>query len=123
MGRLIITSGVIPEGIWDSVVGGWGSDEVSDGSTRTDILAFFLGGRLADFLGWEELAPGVVGGLLVSYCLREGLGGAFFIEGGTTSGCEGSVMESCTGTTLGALLRAEGDGVLAPRVLAMANVN
>ena len=43
-------------------------------------------------------------------------------EGGTTSGCEGSVMESCTRTTLGALLRAEGDGVLAPRVLAMANL-
>ena len=40
-------------------------------------------------------------------------------EGGTTSGCEGSVTESCTGTTLGALGRPEGDGVLAPRVLAM----
>ena len=44
------------------------------------------------------------------------------IEGGTTSGCEGSVMESCTITTLGALLRVEGDGVLAPRVLAMADL-
>ena len=35
-------------------------------------------------------------------------------------GCEGSVMMSCTGETLNALLRAHGDGVLAPLVLAMA---
>ena len=94
-----------------------------DSSIRADILAFFLGGRLAEFLGQDELAPGVVGGLLVSYRLRGELRGPSSTEGGTTSGCEGSVMESCTGTTLGALLRAEGDGVLAPRVLAMANVN
>ena len=118
MGRLIITSGVIPEGIWDSVVGGWGFD----GSTGSNILAFFLGGWLADFLGRDELAPGVVGGLLVSYHLRGGLRGAPSTEGGMASGCEGWVMESCTWTTLGALWRPEGDGVLGPRVLAMADV-
>ena len=72
-------------------------------------------------MGREELAPGVVGGLLISYHLRAGLGGAPSIEGGTKSGCEASVMESCTRTTFGALLRAEGDGVLAPRVVAMAD--
>ena len=43
----------------------------------------------------------------------------FSIEGGTTSGCEGSVMEPCTGATLGLLGRPEGDEVLAPRVFAM----
>ena len=37
-------------------------------------------------------------------------------------GCEGSVMMSCTGETLNALLRADGDGVLAPLVLAMVDV-
>ena len=31
-------------------------------------------------------------------------------------------MESCTGTTLGALLRADGDGVLAPLILAMGDL-
>ena len=67
----------------------------------------------------EKLAPGVVGGLLVSYHLRGGLEGAPSTKGGMTSGFEGSVMESCTETTLGALWRPEGDGVLAPRVLAM----
>ena len=77
---------------------------------------------LADFLGREKLAPGVVGGLLVSYPLRGGLVGDPSTEGGTTSGYEGSVLESCTGTTLGALLWAEGNGVLAPSVLAMADV-
>ena len=121
-GPLIITSGVIPEGIWDSVIGGWGSDEGSDGSTGADILAFFLGGRLADFLGREELAPSVVGGFLVLYRLREGLGGDPSTEGGKTSGCEGSVMESCTRTTLGGLWRPEGDRVLAPCVLGMADL-
>ena len=95
IGRLIITSGVILEGIRDSIVGGWGSDEGSDGFTRVDILDFFLGGRLADFLGWEELAPGVVGGLLASYRLRGGLGGAPSTEGERAGGCEGSVMDSC----------------------------
>ena len=73
-------------------------------------------------MGRDELAPGVVGGLLVSYHLRGGLRGAPSTEGGMAGGCEGSVMESCTITTLGALLRVEGDGVLAPRVLAMADV-
>ena len=60
--------------------------------------------------------------LLVSYCLRGGLKGALSIEGGTTSGCEGSVMEYYTGTTLDALWRPEGDGVLASQVLAMAHL-
>ena len=69
----------------------------------------------------EELALGVVGGLLVSYRLKGELKGAPSTEGGTASGCEGSVMECCTRTTLGALWRPEGDGVLAPRVLAMAD--
>ena len=96
-------------------------DEGSDGSTEADILTFFLGGRLADFLAREELALGVVGGLLVSYHLRGGLGGAPSIEGGTAGGCEGSVMESCTGETLGALWQPKGDGVLPPRVLVMAD--
>ena len=68
----------------------------------------------------EELAPGVVGGLLVSYRLEGRLRGASSIEGGTTSGCEGSVMEPCAGATLGPLGRPEGDEVLAPRVFAMA---
>ena len=43
-------------------------------------------------------------------------------KGGTASGYEGSIIKSCTGTTLGALLRADGDGVLAPLVLAMADL-
>ena len=63
-----------------------------------------------------------MGGLLVSYCLKGGLGGALSTEDETTSGCEGSVMESCIGETLGALVQADGDGVLAPLVLAMADV-
>ena len=37
------------------------------------------------------------------------------------SDCEGLVMESHTSETLCAVLRADGDGVLAPLVLAMAD--
>ena len=37
-------------------------------------------------------------------------------------GYKGSVMESRTGKTLGLLLWADGDGVLAPLILAMAEV-
>ena len=117
MGRLIITSGVIPEGIWDSVVGGWGFD----GSTGSNILAFFLGGWLADFLGRDELAPGVVGGLLVSYHLRGGLRGAPSTEGGMASGYEGLVMDPCIGATLNGLGQLEEDEVLTPRAFSMAN--
>ena len=73
-------------------------------------------------MGREELAFGVVGGLLVSYHLIGGVRGASSTEGGTTSVCEGSVMESCTSETLGALVRANGDGVLAPLFLAMTNL-
>ena len=73
-------------------------------------------------MGRKELALGVVGGLLVSYRLRGGLRGAPSTEGGTAGGCEGSVMESCTGETLGSLLWDDGDGVLDPLVLAMADM-
>ena len=55
----------------------------------------------------EKLAPGVVGGLLVSYRLEGEVRGASSIEGGTTSGCEG------LGAFLGALGRLEGDKDLA----------
>ena len=51
----------------------------------------------------------MVGGLLVSYRLERRLRGASSTEGGTDSGCEGSVMEPCTGVALGALRRLEGD--------------
>ena len=69
----------------------------------------------------EELAPSVVGGLLVSYRLGRELRGASSTEGGTASGCGGSVMEPCTTATLGALGRLERDEALAPRVFAMAD--
>ena len=59
---------------------------------------------------------------MVSYRLKEGLEGDPSTEGGTTSGCEGSVIESYIGTTLGALWRPEGDGGLAPRVLAIVDL-
>ena len=39
-----------------------------------------------------------------------------------TGGCGGSVIESRIGEALNVLLRADGDGVLAPLVLAMAEV-
>ena len=52
------------------MAGEWGSDggseDGSDKSIGVDTLAFFFGGWLPDFLAREELAPGVVGGLLVS---------------------------------------------------------
>ena len=73
-------------------------------------------------MGREELALGVVGGLLVSYHLRGGLGGASSTEGGIAGGYEGSVKESCTGETLGALVWVNGDVVLASLVLAMADM-
>ena len=79
-------------------------------------------GRLLDFLAREELAPGVVGGLLVSYCLEGELKGPPSTEGETVSGCEGSVMEPCTGATLSALGRLEGDKVLVSWVFAMADL-
>ena len=69
----------------------------------------------------EEPAPGVVGGLLVSCRLEGELKGASSTEGGMANGCEGSVMEPCTGASLGALGRPAGDEVLAPRGFAMAD--
>ena len=61
----------------------------------------------------EELAPGVVGGLLVSYHLEGELKGASSTEGGMASGCESS------GVSLGAMGQLEGDEDLAPWVFAM----
>ena len=64
----------------------------------------------------------MVGGLLVSYCLEGELKGPPSTEGETVSGCEGSVMEPCTGATLSALGRLEGDEVLVSWVFAMADL-
>ena len=124
MGRLLTTLGVIPEGIWDSVVGGWdgwGSDGGSEDSIGANTLDFFLGGWLPDFLAREELASSVVGGLLVSYRLEGEVRGASSIDGGTTNGCGGSGMGPWTWVSLGALRWLEGDEDLAPRVFAMAD--
>ena len=63
----------------------------------------------------------MVGGLLVSYHLEGEFRGASSTDGGTANGCEGSIMEPCTGASLGALGRPEGDEVLAPRIFAMAD--
>ena len=115
---VVSSRGIVCSTRWGPCDGSVGSD----GSTRADILAFFLGGWLTDFLAREELAPGVVGGLLVSYRLKWELRGAPSTESGMASGCEGSIMEPCTGATLGALGRPEGDEVLAPRVFAMADL-
>ena len=68
----------------------------------------------------EELAPGVVGGLLVSYRLEGRLKDASSIGGGTTSGCGSLGMEPWTKVSLGALKRLDGDEDLAPRIFAMA---
>ena len=70
----------------------------------------------------EELALGMVGGLLISYRLEGGLRGASSTEDEMTSGCEGSVMEPCIGVSLGALRWFEGDEDLTPRVFAMADL-
>ena len=83
-------------------------------------MAFFFGGRLPEFLAREELAPGVVRGILVSYRLEGGLKGASSTGAGTTSSCGGSGMEPWTGVSLGALRRLDGDKDLAPQVFAMA---
>ena len=62
----------------------------------------------------------MVGGLLVSYHLEGEFRGASSTDGGTTNGCEGSIMEPCTKVSLGALRRLEGNEDLAPRVFSVA---
>ena len=63
----------------------------------------------------------MVGGLLISYRLEGELKGASSTKSGMASGCEGLVMEPCTGATLYALGRLEGDEVLASRVFSIAD--
>ena len=63
----------------------------------------------------------MVGGLIVSYRLVGEVRGASSTNGGMASSCESSVMELCTGVSLGALRRLEGDEDLAPQAFAMAD--
>ena len=63
----------------------------------------------------------MVGGLLVSYHLVGEVKGASPIDGGMTSGSEGSIMEPSTRVSLGALRRLAGDEDLAPQVFTMAD--
>ena len=64
----------------------------------------------------------MVGGLIVSYRLVGEVRGASSTNGGMASSCESSVMELCTGVSLGALRRLEGDEDLAPWVFAMVDL-
>ena len=68
------------------------------------------------------LAPGVLGGLLVSYLRCGGLDGTPHLECGMVEAYGASDMESRAGEALGLVLRADGDAAWAPPVLAMAEM-
>ena len=65
IGCLIIDLGDMSEGSSESARGlGY---EALDDSPRPEVLALLAGGRCIELSGREVVAPGVVGGLLVSY--------------------------------------------------------
>ena len=73
IGRLIIDSGDISKGNSESagaracvVIGGLGCEALDD-SPKPEVLALLAGRRRTKLLGHEVVAPGVVGGLLISY--------------------------------------------------------
>lgn len=67
MGHLIMASGNMPEGNWESV-GALGSGcEGLDDSLRPEVLALLAGGRRTELSGRQVVALGVVDGLRVSY--------------------------------------------------------
>ena len=65
IGHLIIDLGDMSEGSSESV-GGSGYEALDD-SPRPEVLALLAGRRCIELSGHEVVAPGVVGGLLISY--------------------------------------------------------
>ena len=63
IGRLIIVSGDMSEGTSKSV----GGSEALDDSLGPKVLALLARGCRTELSGHEVVAPGVVGGLFVSY--------------------------------------------------------
>ena len=84
IGRLIIDSDDRSEGTSEST-GGSGCEALND-SSGPEVLTFLAGGHNTKLLGREVVAPGVVGGLLISYlrwiAREEGLVGAPPSKGG-----------------------------------------
>ena len=63
IGHLIIHSGDMSEGNSESI----GGSKALDVSLRPEVLALLAGWRRTELLRCEVVAPGVVGGLLVTY--------------------------------------------------------
>ena len=63
IGRLIIDSGDRSVGTSESA----GGSEALDDSLVPEIVALLAGGRRTELSGCKVVAPGVVGGLLISY--------------------------------------------------------
>ena len=75
IGRLMMASGDMPEGRWE-LAGARGSGyEGLDDSPRPKVLALLAGVRRTELSRREEVAPGVVGGLRISYLRWGGLEG------------------------------------------------
>ena len=75
MGLLMMASGDMPEGIWESVGALKLGCEGLDDSPRPKVLALLAEVWRAELLGHEEVTPSVVGGLRVSYLRWWGLEG------------------------------------------------
>ena len=94
MGHLILASGDMPEGIWDSVRALGSGCEGLDDSTGPEVLGLLAGVRHAKFSGCEEVAQGIVGGLHVSYLHWGGLEGTPPSDGGILEALEVWDVES-----------------------------
>ena len=82
IGRLMIASGDMPEGHWESIGARGSGWEGLDDSPGPEVLTLLVGVRRIELLGREEVAPGVVGGLHVLYLCWGGLEGTPPLEDG-----------------------------------------
>ena len=67
IGRLMKASGDMPEWRWESARDRGSNYECLDNSPGPEVLALFVGVRCTELSRREEVAPGVVNSLRVSY--------------------------------------------------------
>ena len=94
MGHLIMASGDMSKGNWDSIEALGSGCEGLDDSPRCEVLALLAGGRHTELSRHEEAIPGVVDGLRVSYLRWGGLEGIPPSDGGILTASRAWDVES-----------------------------
>ena len=121
-GYLMMASGDMPKGRWESVRARWSGCEGLDDSSRPKVLALLVGVWRTKLSRCEEVTPGVVDGLRVSYLHWGGFKGTPLSKDGMVGVSGAWDVKSCGDEALGLELRDSEESVWPPLIHTMSKI-